>query len=98
MWPMTIVCAPPPLKEAQAVRPSGGVSFTPAAVGAMSERGYETGYRAAVSAVNAVLVQLNPTKVAAGATGACASCSRAFQLAIAYAGSRGEPSPRPPFS
>ena len=40
--PITMVCAPPPLKAAQAVRPSGGVSFTPAAVEPISLRGYET--------------------------------------------------------
>src|SRR2546428_210289 len=37
-----MVCAPPPLNAAQAVRPSGGVSFTPAAVEPISLRGYET--------------------------------------------------------
>ena len=39
MSPITMVCAPPPLKAAQAVRPSGGVRRTPAAVALMSARG-----------------------------------------------------------
>ena len=39
MSPMTMVCALPPLKAVQAVRPSGGVSFTPAAVEPISSRG-----------------------------------------------------------
>ena len=42
MSPITITCAPARMKAAQAVSPSGGVIFTPAAVTASSARGIDT--------------------------------------------------------